>query len=166
MNSERAHGSMQPRRHVAYVALLLTALLAAGLGAARPAAQPPSIVIREAWIRWLPAGVPAGGYLTLRNDGDRPEVLSQVSSPDFGDITLHRSVTHAGITAMEPVAQIVVPPHRSLRFAPGGYHLMLSRPTRPVRPGDQVRIEFHFSDGSTVAAGFEVRAPDADGSPP
>lgn len=158
------------RRGWRRLAPLLTALLFAGLCTANPNANPANaraaaIGIRDAWIRWLPAGVPAGGYLTLRNEGDRAEVLTHVSSPDYTDISLHRSVMHAGVATMEPVAQIVLPPHQSLQFAAGGYHLMLSHPTRAIRPGDQVRIDFHFSDGTTAEAAFDVRAPDGSGSP-
>jgi len=163
MEPEPGSGPPQPWR---WLASLVAALLFAGLCQSSPAgARAAAIGIHDAWIRWLPAGIPAGGYLTLRNDGDRAAVLTGVSSPDYTDISLHRSVTRGGVAAMEPVAQIVVPAHQSLQFAAGGYHLMLSHPTRAVRPGDEVRIDFHFSDGTIAGAGFEVRAPDASGGP-
>jgi len=146
---------------------LLPVLVGAGLSAtAGPRSPAPLVSIHDAWIRWLPAGVPAGGYLTLRNDGDSAAVLTGASSREYSEISLHRSVTRDGVAAMEPVTQIVIPPHQSLRFAAGGYHLMLSQPTRAILPGDQVHIEFHFSDGSSAEAAFAVRRPDAvSGSP-
>ena len=46
--------------HVCF-AILLTLL--GGIAAVRAADGAPEIVVTEAWIRWLPANLPAGGYL-------------------------------------------------------------------------------------------------------
>jgi periplasmic copper chaperone A len=54
---------------------------------AHAANTPPPISATLAWVRWLPGNLPAGGYLTLRNDGDRPATLVSVSSPDFALLT-------------------------------------------------------------------------------
>ena len=39
------------------------------------------IEVVAAWIRWLPAGLPAAGYATLVNRGDKPLSLISASSP-------------------------------------------------------------------------------------
>lgn len=121
----------------------------------------PSIIASAAWIRWLPGSLPAGGYLTLRNDGDRAQILSSVTSPDYGSLTLHRTRMQGQVSAMEPVPQLVLPPHQTVSFAAQGYHIMLAHPARPLQPGDHVTITLHFADGATLAVPFEVRRPDA-----
>jgi len=132
---------------------------------ASAAAAPPGITVTDAWVRWLPANLPAGGYLTLRNDGDRPATLTAVSSPDYRDITLHRTSLRANVSSMQPVPQIAIPAHRAVSFAADGYHIMLEHATRSVQPGDRVSITLHFADGGAVTVPFEVRRPDAANPP-
>ena len=117
----------------------------------------PSIEARDAWIRWLPANVPSGGYLTLINTGTVPRVLIGAVSPDFGAISFHESVTKNGVSDMVAVDSLTLGPRGSLRFSPGGYHFMLMQPKRALHPGDRVLITLHFADGYSLAVPFEVR---------
>ena len=129
------------------------------------AAALPGITVTDAWIRWLPANLPAGGYLTLRNDGDRPATLTAVSSADFRDITLHRTNLRANVSSMQPVPQIAIAAHRAVSFAADGYHIMLEHPTRSIQPGDRVSLTLHFAEGGAVTVPFEVRRPDTGSAP-
>jgi copper(I)-binding protein len=115
----------------------------------------------DAWIRWLPANLPAAGYATLENGGDAAIVLTGVSSPGYGDVSIHRTVTLGADTDMVPVDKLVINPHASVNFAAAGYHLMLMQPTTPLKPGDHVPITLRFADGSSMRVEFEVRKPDA-----
>ncbi len=140
--------------------------LAAETGTVAPAAGTAEPVrVQQAWIRWLPANLPAGGYVTLTNPGDRAVTLVSASSPDYGSVALHRSLTQNGTSRMVPVARIDVAPHATLNFASFGYHFMLMQPRVPVAPGDHVPVTLHFADGRSLTASFEVRKPDA-GAPP
>ena len=128
---------------------------------APPSSGPSQLSIRDAWIRWLPSGLPAAGYMTLVNGSDRPLELTSVSGDAYRDIGLHRSMTQSGMSHMEAVNAISVPPHSALRLEAGGYHLMLMQPTHALQPGDRVRLSLRFADGRTLDVPFEVRAPGA-----
>ncbi len=136
--------------------ILLGLWIAATAAAATPA---PDIAVSDAWVRWLPANLPAGGYVTLRNTGTREQVLTGVTSPDFAEVSLHHTVQRDGVSQMQPVLRLEIPPGTALTLAAGSYHLMLEQPTRPLRPGDQVSITFHFAGGSSTMARFDVRSP-------
>ena len=138
-------------------ALLLSALAGVALSA------PPALDIqpRDGWIRWLPAGVPSGGYVTLKNAGDAPRILTGASSPDFGQVSFHQTRENHGISSMEAITSITIAPHSTLSFSPGGYHIMLMQPTHALQPGDRVRLSLRFADGRTLDVPFEVRAPGA-----
>lgn len=138
---------------VAWVALAAAAAWAAGVV--------PTIRVDDAWIRWLPSDLPAAGYTTLANTGDRTVNLIGASSPDYGDVSLHRNYTRAGTVEMMPVDQIPIGPHSSLNFAATGYHMMLMQPHRPIKPGDHVPITLRFAGGSSLTVSFEVRKPDS-----
>ncbi len=141
------------------------------LAFARPAfahdtavAGTPTVRVIDAWIRWLPAGVPAGGYATLNNIGEKPVVLIAASSPYFGEISMHRSREHGGTITMTPVERITIDPHSSLNFAAAGYHLMMMQPTRSIEPGERVPVTLRFAGGSTLTVTFDVKTPGGGGT--
>jgi periplasmic copper chaperone A len=147
-------------RHWLMIAILLLAPL--GIRAATAASPPaaaaaPSLRIDEAWVRWLPAGVPLAGYLTVTNVGDAPVTLLGASSPAFGEVSLHRSIESGGQVRMSPVERLTVGPHASLKFAATGYHLMLMQPSAPLEPQARVTIVLRFEGGASLAVPFEVR---------
>jgi copper(I)-binding protein len=144
----------------AAVALLSWASLISTAPSATPR-TPLSIRVEDPWIRWLPAGVPAAGYLTLVNTGDEPVALIAAVSADFGDVSMHRSLERGGVMQMDEVGEIIVDPHSRLELAAKGYHLMLMNPARPIESQKHVPITLRFRDGTSLTVPFEVRKPGA-----
>jgi periplasmic copper chaperone A len=139
---------------IAYAVLLAPATLSVGL--------PAAVTVSDAWIRWLPANLPAAGYATLRNVGDQPATLIGVSTPDYGVVMFHESRNQHDIEQMMPIERIQIKAHTQLSFAPQSYHIMLMQPTRrDILPGDRVSLTLHFADGQALKAQFEVRSLDA-----
>jgi hypothetical protein len=143
-----------------FAVLLLAAAFAADprLAAADPpVASTRTVRVLEAWIRWLPAGLPAAGYLTLVNTGDKPISLERASSSSYRDVSIHRSTTHGGNVQMAPVDEITIPAHATLEFESQGYHLMLMQPAAATATAEQLPVMLHFSDGSSLDVPFEIR---------
>lgn len=143
--------------------LVSATALAAGGDTAAAAARSEPVRVQQAWIRWLPANLPAGGYLTLTNLTDHALALVSATSPDYGSVGLHRTLNRNGTSSMVPVARIDLAPHARVDFAALGYHLMLMQPRVPVAPGDHVPVTLHFADGRSFTANFEVLKPSATG---
>ena len=101
--------------------------------------------------------LPASGYFTLSNAGGKAATLVGADSPACGELMMHRSETAGGMSRMEMVDRLPVPAHGSLRFDPGGYHLMCVKPSAEVRPGNAVPVTLHFADGADLTARFAVR---------
>ena len=58
---------------------------------------------------------------------------------------------------MAMVASVPVPPHGSLNFAPGGYHLMCMQPTGPLLTHSGTEnVTLHFANGATLSAPFTI----------
>lgn len=138
-------------------------LLLVGLAATHPAHadQAAQVKAAHAWIRLLPAGLPAGGYAQLHNDGDQPAVIQGASSPRYAQVMLHESTTAGGMGRMKRVDHFTVPAHGDALFAPGGYHLMLMQAPTPVATGESVPVTLNFADGSHLQVDFLVRPANA-----
>lgn len=131
-------------------------------GGAATAHPESGVRVAQAWIRWLPANLPAGGYLTLVNEGTRPAVLVAVSSPAYVSVALHRTLSSGGTTRMVPVSSISLAPHTTLDFASLGYHLMLTQTRASVQPGQSVPLTLRFADGGTLQVSAAVKPPAAE----
>lgn len=137
----------------------LEVVLAGSLFAAPALAA--DIQVSDAWMRALPAHLPAAGYFTLHNSGKSEIALSSASSPACGMLMLHKSTQSGGMGSMEDVVSVAVPAGGDIKFAPGGYHLMCMEPKDGVKPGGSVEVTLGFADGSRIAAPFAVK--DAQG---
>jgi hypothetical protein len=123
------------------------------------AAGAQAITTQDAWVRWLPNNLPAGGYVTLVNAGDKPIDLIDVSSDDYGSAMLHQTVSNGSTQKMVMADKLTVPAHGQAKIAPGGYHVMLEEPKHKIAPGDTVHLKLKFSDGETLDTPFAVKSP-------
>lgn len=139
--------------------MMRSSILGAGLCAtlAAPAFAAAPAVVSDAWFRALPSDLPAGGYFTLRNTGSATLTLIGAASPACGMLMLHKSDESGGMSRMQDVSALEVPPAGAVQFAPGGYHLMCMNPTAAMKPGATVTVTFSFKGGSTLMADFAVR---------
>ncbi len=134
-------------------ASLLALVLA---GAALPATAG-TITISKAWFRALPAGLPAAGYFSLHNGGSAPVVLASTQTTACGMLMLHQSTESGGMSRMNDVQSVTIPPGGTIDFSPGGYHLMCMNPTAAMTPGGVVPVTLDFADGSKVTVNFAVK---------
>lgn len=116
------------------------------------------VQVKDAWIRWLPAGIPAGGYMTLMNRGSATYTLVGATSPDYGQIGIHQTIDNHGMSEMRPVDSVALEPDKPVRFAERSYHLMLMQPKREIRVGDHVILALQFAGGQSLKVRFAVRA--------
>lgn len=141
--------------------LIAARLAAAGLAASLffcGAAQAGTVTIKDGWIRAMPADVPAGGYFTLVNDSGKRVVLTGASSPGCGMLMLHQTEMSGGMAGMSDIESIPVAVGGTLKFAPGGYHLMCMDPTAAIKPGNKVPVTLIFADGAKLTTEFVVRS--------
>jgi copper(I)-binding protein len=110
-----------------------------------------AVDVEAPWIREAPpASTVLAAYMVLRNTGDTARTITGIDSPDFRGGQIHRTVVEDGVAKMLPVEQLTVPAAGSVVLEPGGLHLMLFDPQRPLREGDSVILIIHDSDGDSV----------------
>ncbi len=146
-------------------------------GASRQAG---GLAVSGQWMRALAAGLPAAGYFTLANGSELPARLIGARSADCGSLTLHQTIRQhtmsamsgmdpqnpahgmpggmPGMSMMQPVDGVPVAAHGTIRFMPGGYHLMCEQPTGAVRPGQNIPVTLLFEPGGSLDTVFPVRS--------
>ncbi|HVV26758.1 MAG TPA: copper chaperone PCu(A)C [Rhizomicrobium sp.] len=131
---------------------------AAALLATVPAAvQAAPFNVTGGWFRALPGNLPAGGYFTAENTTPRPVDITGARSDACGMIMIHQSTSKGGMSGMDMMNRVTVPAGGRVDFSPGGYHLMCTNPTPKLKIGARVPVTIHLSDGTAVAAAFQVR---------
>lgn len=135
--------------------LLLGALLLAPFASH---AAGPSVSVSGVWIRAAAQGADVmAGYLVLTNHTGAPLTLTSIASPDFGSVSVQQSVQHGDTNGTQSVARLAIPAHQSTTLAPGGDHLTLMKPAKPLFEGDLVTLTLNFSDGSSLTILAPVR---------
>ena len=109
--------------------------------------------VSEPWVREAPpTSRVLAGYLTLVNTGNNTVTVTAISSPDFKNAEIHRTVIEAGVARMLPVKQLEVPAGGQLMLEPGGHHLMLFDPLRTLTAGETVTLIIHMNNGNQLSA--------------
>lgn len=97
----------------------------------------------------------------MTNPGNQAISLVGVNTQAFGMAMLHETQNKGNMSTMVAVKKVPVPAHGTLSFAPGNYHIMLEKPTKPVKPGTTILMNFVFSNGQKTAAECKVKHADA-----
>ncbi len=143
-------------RAMHWLALGALALATVFAGAA-PSRAAGGLTLEKPWMRFIIKERPAGGYFTLHNNTDKAVELTGASSSACGMVMLHQTKTVNGIEKMLPVKSVAVPPHGTLEFQPGSYHLMCMNPKDNMIVGHEVPVTLTFAGGSSITAPFPVK---------
>jgi hypothetical protein len=127
------------------------------LTAAVSAAAPAALTAQDAWIRATPGVDVAAAYLTLHNAGTQAVVVTGVRSPAAESAMIHETTLINGESTMRPRESLRIAPGETVRFAPGGLHIMLHGLKRPLAVGEQVPVTVLFEGGGSVTAMARVR---------
>ncbi len=123
------------------------------------------LVITQAWTRATPGGAKiGGGYLTIENKGSAPDRLIGGSADVAGKLEVHEMAMNNGVMTMRQLDKgLQIDPGKTVKLAPGGYHLMLMELKSPLKQGDQVPVTLEFEKAGKVKLSFEVQGVGAQG---
>ena len=147
-------------KHIANMFACCTIMLAlAALPAQAGDATAGDLVITQAWTRATPGGAKiAGGYLTLENKGSAPDRLLGASGDNIGKVEVHEMAMNNGVMTMRPLDKgLPIEPGKTVKLAPGGYHLMLMDLKQPFKQGDKVPVTLEFEKAGKVALSLDVQ---------
>ncbi|EYB68705.1 hypothetical protein DEIPH_ctg017orf0037 [Deinococcus phoenicis] len=133
--------------------------------AAQTTAQTPSapltLSVQNAAVVAVPPGATeTSAFLTLRNTGRAPVILTGVRTPLARHAMLMTTRRDAqGRTGMAMVPTLTVPAGGILNLSASGDHLMLMDLTRTPKVGETVRLTLTTRDGRTLTVNALVRKP-------
>ena len=122
-------------------------------------------MISQAWSRATPNGAKIGtGYFTIENKGTTADRLIGVSGDISGKIEVHEMSMNNGVMKMRAVdGGLVIDPGKTVKLAPGGYHLMIMDLKNPLKQGDKVPLTLSFEKAGKVAVTLDVQGIGAQG---
>ena len=123
------------------------------------------LVISQGWSRATPNGAKIGsGYFTIENKGTTPDRLLAVSADISGKVELHQMAMNNGVMTMRPVGDgLTIDPGKTVKLAPGGYHLMMFDLKSPLKQGDTLPITLTFEKAGKVNVSLAVGGIGAQG---
>ena len=123
------------------------------------------LVITQAWSRATPGGAKVGGgYLTIENKGSAPDRLIGGAADVADRVQIHEMAMNDGVMTMRPLDKgLVIEPGKTVKLAPGGYHLMLLDLKSPLKQGDKVPVTLEFEKAGKVSLSLDVQGVGAQG---
>lgn len=113
----------------------------------------------QGWVKLAPPGANANAaYVQLYNPGANAVVINAFSANCCASLMLHRTRYENDRAIMEHLDQLSVPAKGRVAMAPGGLHIMLLQAAAPLRVGDTVQLQLHFSDGRQQTIQLPVQA--------
>jgi periplasmic copper chaperone A len=145
----------------------LTLALASAAPALAQEFKAGDIAIDNLWARATPKGAEVGaGYFVVHNNGETPDRLTG-GSADFARVEFHEMKTANGVMTMPELKNgLDIPAHGTVRFTPGGYHVMFAHLTKPLVKGEKVKATLSFERAGQIAVEFPVEGLGASGPAP
>ncbi len=123
------------------------------------------VVVSDAWTRaTAPGQTVAGVYFNIESDSDARLVGVETGLTDVAE--LHYMNMEDGVMRMRSLPKVDLPARETVKFAPGGLHVMLFELKRPLEAGGELGLTLLVEDGggrqTRVNVSAEVR--NLDGS--
>lgn len=136
-------------KHFIAIASLTLGMLAASVETQAHETHRDGIQVGHPWARPTPPVPPINGaaYFEITNHRDVPVVLEGATTAVTEHASIHRTRAVDGVMRMEAVeGGLDIPAGETIRFQPGGYHLMLMNLGEPLVEGGKFPVTLHFRD--------------------
>lgn len=116
--------------------------------------------IDHPWARATPAGAKvAGGFMTITNNGKETDRLIAASSAVAGHMEIHEMRMDGDVMRMRELAGgLPLDPGKSVKLAPGGYHIMFMDLKEPLKQGVKIPVTLTFAKAGTLTVEVQVDA--------
>jgi len=103
-----------------------------------------NITIMDQWVRPGAKNMGTALYFTVENTGNETDTLYSVTSDVSDMIMLHETYSKGDLMGMKKVKAVVIEPGKSVKFEPGGKHIMVMKLKRDIKIEDEIEFSIHF----------------------
>jgi hypothetical protein len=129
--------------------LVVPGLMLAALAGCQPPAQ---LLVEKAHVQLSPVkDSPSVLYFTVRG-GPEDTALRSVGSASVLRVEMHETVEENGMSMMRPLDSAPVPARGTVKFEPGGKHVMVWGVGTGAQKAGKAEFVFTFSNGEKIAA--------------
>ena len=145
---------------LAAIALTLAAILTSA-----PGVLANDVMVIGAFARAsaTPGATSAVVYVTLANHGAAADRLMAISTPAAAMAEVHQSKSADGVTSMDAVPALDLPPGETVAMKPGGLHIMLMGLKAPLKRGETLTLELSFEKAGRIVVTVPVGGVAANG---
>lgn len=131
-----------------FLSIVATILISA---AGNSIAADAHLMVMDPWVREAPPNAKMlAGYFTIMNHSGKSAEIVGASSDKFEKVEIHKTVQEGGVAKMVAQPSVEVGKHGTVKFQPGGLHLMLINPKAQLKAGDKVDITLQFKTGGDL----------------
>ncbi len=110
----------------------------------------PKLKVENVWIRPADKGMNSAMYFKIINNSDKPDTLYKAASSTAELVQIHETFKKNGLMGMRKVKFVVVKPHSTLTFQPGGYHVMFIKLKKDFKVKSKEDAELYFKDAGRI----------------
>ena len=115
------------------------------------------VSIENVWIRaTVPGQQVAGAYMDITSPANAKLVGAR--SPAAGSMEIHFMRMNHGVMEMREVKTLPLPKGKTVKLAPGGFHLMLFDLKQPFKAGETVPIKLTIETANKKRENVDVTA--------
>ena len=129
-------------------------------------AQAQSIEVKDAWVRGtVPAQRGTGAFMEITTQ--HAVRLLSVDSPVAASVEIHNMTMTNGVMKMFQVDGVDIPAGKTVKLAPGGYHVMMMGLKQQMKTGERVplKLTFELADKKRELVELSVEVRDISGKP-
>ena len=99
-------------------------------------------------------------YMHIKNNTNTKKILNEISSPQFKRVEIHEMHMTNGMMNMKQIQALTIKAQQTMILKPGGIHVMLIKPLKPLKHNDQVTLTFKFASGERTIINTHVQKTD------
>jgi len=120
--------------------------------------------VTDGWVRLAAApDRPSAAYFTVKGGSDADRLIA-VSSQVAIRVEMHETLKEGGMMKMRALDAVDVPAGETVKFEPGGRHVMMWNVNSGIKPGGKMTMMFTFASGTQLEYPMAVQGP-ADAAP-
>lgn len=109
------------------------------------------ISVTNATVRLLPPGLPnTAAYFTIENDTYGDIFLIGANAEIVESAELHNHISDGDVMRMEKQDKVKIPAGGTVKFKPGGLHVMLFGLKAPLKEGQSVSLNIVTEQGTQI----------------